>query len=50
MRGDVRDTAADTRVAFEGFGYLPRVSLRDGLQAMVDSAERAGAATAGLSA
>ena len=35
MRGDVRDTAADTRVAFEGFGYVPKVDLRQGLASMV---------------
>jgi nucleoside-diphosphate-sugar epimerase len=50
MRGDVRDTAADTRVAFQGFGYVPQVSLREGLRAMVDSRRALGAAVAGLSA
>jgi nucleoside-diphosphate-sugar epimerase len=35
QRGDVRDTAADTRVAFEGFGYVPQVGLREGLGSMV---------------
>jgi nucleoside-diphosphate-sugar epimerase len=50
QRGDVRDTAADTRVAYEGFGYVPQVPLREGLRRMVDSRRRAGAATAGLSA
>ncbi|SFL25566.1 NAD-dependent epimerase/dehydratase family protein [Geodermatophilus ruber] len=39
-RGDVRDTAADTQVACRGFGYAPRVSLREGLASMVE-AERA---------
>jgi nucleoside-diphosphate-sugar epimerase len=34
QRGDVRDTAADTRTAFLGFGYLPRVTVREGLAAM----------------
>jgi nucleoside-diphosphate-sugar epimerase len=37
QRGDVRDTAADTRVAHEGFGYSPQVGLRDGLAAMVEA-------------
>jgi nucleoside-diphosphate-sugar epimerase len=41
QRGDVRDTAADTRTAFEGFGYVPRVGLRQGLAAMADAARRA---------
>jgi nucleoside-diphosphate-sugar epimerase len=40
QRGDVRDTAADTTTAFEGFGYEPRVGLREGLARMV-GAERA---------
>ncbi len=39
QRGDVRDTAADTTTAFEGFGYEPRVGLREGLARMV-GAER----------
>jgi nucleoside-diphosphate-sugar epimerase len=34
QRGDVRDTAADTRTAFEGFGYVPQVGLREGLRSM----------------
>jgi nucleoside-diphosphate-sugar epimerase len=42
VRGDVRDTAADTRTAFEGFGYVPRVSLREGLASMVEAARGAG--------
>jgi nucleoside-diphosphate-sugar epimerase len=42
VRGDVRDTAADTRTAFEGFGYVPQVSLRDGLASMVEAARGAG--------
>ena len=37
QRGDVRDTAADTTTAFEGFGYAPRVGLREGLARMVDA-------------
>jgi nucleoside-diphosphate-sugar epimerase len=40
QRGDVRDTAADTQVAHDGFGYVPRTRLREGLARMVD-AERA---------
>jgi nucleoside-diphosphate-sugar epimerase len=50
QRGDVKDTAADTRVAFEGFGYVPQVSLREGLRRMVDSRRDLGAAVAGLNA
>jgi len=42
VRGDVRDTAADTSTAFEGFGYVPRVSLREGLASMVEAARGAG--------
>lgn len=42
QRGDVRDTAADTRVAFEGFGYSPQVGLREGLGAMVDAVRGGG--------
>ena len=41
VRGDVRDTAADTRTAFEGFGYVPQVSLREGLASMVEAARGA---------
>jgi len=37
VRGDVRDTAADTRTAFEGFGYVPEVQLREGLARMVEA-------------
>jgi len=39
QRGDVRDTAADIRTAFLGFGYIPQVTVRDGLAAML-AAER----------
>jgi nucleoside-diphosphate-sugar epimerase len=46
QRGDVRDTAADTRVAFEAFGYLPATGLRDGLALMVE-AERSTIRSAG---
>jgi nucleoside-diphosphate-sugar epimerase len=42
MRGDVRDTAADTRAAREGFGYVPQVTLREGLELMVEAERRAG--------
>ncbi|NUR57870.1 MAG: NAD-dependent epimerase/dehydratase family protein [Catenulispora sp.] len=38
--GDVRDTGADITVAREGFGYAPRVSLQDGLAAMVAEERR----------
>lgn len=34
--GDVRHTAADTSVAAAAFGYRPRISLAQGLAAMVD--------------
>jgi nucleoside-diphosphate-sugar epimerase len=44
QRGDVRDTAADTSTARDGFGYQPRVDLRQGLAAMV-AAERQSALT-----
>lgn len=37
QRGDVRHTAADTTRASQGFGYVPRVSLREGIERMVDS-------------
>ncbi|MDK3257099.1 NAD-dependent epimerase/dehydratase family protein [Blastococcus capsensis] len=37
MRGDVRDTAADTQTASEGFGYVPKVGLSDGLARMVEA-------------
>ena len=40
QRGDVRDTAADTRTAASGFGYQPQVALREGLATMV-AAQRA---------
>jgi nucleoside-diphosphate-sugar epimerase len=42
QRGDVRDTAADTRAAFEGFGYVPTVSLTEGLASMVEAERLAG--------
>jgi nucleoside-diphosphate-sugar epimerase len=35
QQGDVRHTAADTHVAATGFGYAPRTSITDGLEAMV---------------
>jgi hypothetical protein len=35
QQGDVRHTAADTSVAATGFGYAPRTSISDGLEAMV---------------
>lgn len=35
QRGDVRDTAADIRTAFLGFGYVPLVTVREGLAAML---------------
>jgi nucleoside-diphosphate-sugar epimerase len=38
--GDVRHTAADTRVAAEAFGYAPRTSITEGLEAMVAWADR----------
>ncbi|MGY1620135.1 NAD-dependent epimerase/dehydratase family protein [Geodermatophilus sp. SYSU D00691] len=47
QRGDVRDTAADTRVAREGFGYVPATTLREGLAAMV-AAERAAVGAPGV--
>ena len=37
QQGDVRDTAADTRRAREGFGYVPQVHLREGLAAMAEA-------------
>ena len=49
-RGDVRHTAADTTVAREGFGYVPRVALRDGLEQMVASRRDVFAADAPLTA
>ena len=49
-RGDVRHTAADTTVAREGFGYVPRVSLREGLEQMVASRRDVFAADAPLTA
>ncbi|RBY93947.1 UDP-glucose 4-epimerase [Blastococcus sp. TBT05-19] len=42
VRGDVKDTAADTQVARDGFGYAPQVSLRDGLALMVEAARSTG--------
>jgi nucleoside-diphosphate-sugar epimerase len=48
QRGDVRDTAADTQVARRGFGYVPQVSLREGLALMVEAErELAGLRVAG---
>lgn len=45
-RGDVRDTAADTTVAREAFGYAPRVGLATGLLHMREAAlATTGAAT-----
>ncbi len=44
QRGDVRDTAADTRTAFEGFGYVPTVRLAQGLASMVEAERLAGVA------
>jgi nucleoside-diphosphate-sugar epimerase len=40
QRGDVRDTAADTRTASRGFGYQPTVRVREGLASMI-AAQRA---------
>jgi nucleoside-diphosphate-sugar epimerase len=37
QQGDVRDTAADTQRAREGFGYVPQVGLREGLAAMAEA-------------
>ena len=37
QRGDVRHTAADTTRARAGFGYAPKVPLREGLERMVES-------------
>jgi nucleoside-diphosphate-sugar epimerase len=48
QRGDVRDTAADTQVAFEGFGYVPQVGLREGLALMVEAERLAGLPVAGV--
>ena len=45
QQGDVRHTAADTSVAATGFGYAPRTSISDGLEAMVAWAQ--GSAPAG---
>ena len=36
VAGDVRHTGADTRVAAAGFGYHPKTTLAEGLEAMVD--------------
>lgn len=47
QRGDVRDTAADTQRAFEGFGYVPQVSLREGLTFMVEAQRLRGRAVTG---
>jgi nucleoside-diphosphate-sugar epimerase len=35
--GDVRDTGADTTVAHEGFGFVARTSLSDGIGAMLEA-------------
>jgi len=35
--GDVRDTAADTALAWRAFGYTPKVSLAEGLARMVEA-------------
>jgi nucleoside-diphosphate-sugar epimerase len=40
QHGDVRDTAADTTTAFEGFGYTPSVGLREGLARMIEAERR----------
>ena len=48
VRGDVRDTAADTQVAFEGFGYVPQVGLREGLALMVEAERLTAHAIAGV--
>jgi nucleoside-diphosphate-sugar epimerase len=45
QQGDVRDTAADTRRAREGFGYVPQVGLREGLAAMAEAERSALAVT-----
>jgi nucleoside-diphosphate-sugar epimerase len=50
QRGDVRDTAADTSAAFDGFGYVPEVTLREGLRSMVAAQGQVAAAAATLSA
>jgi nucleoside-diphosphate-sugar epimerase len=34
--GDVRHTGADTRLARAAFGYIPQITLRQGLRAMVE--------------
>jgi nucleoside-diphosphate-sugar epimerase len=39
QRGDVRDTAADIRTAFLGFGYAPQVTVREGLAVMAAEAQ-----------
>lgn len=48
QRGDLRHSAADTTRAREGFGYAPRVSLREGLERMVASRRDVFAADAPL--
>jgi nucleoside-diphosphate-sugar epimerase len=35
--GDVRDTAADTTLARQAFGYVPRVALAQGLARMIEA-------------
>jgi len=44
QQGDVRHTAADTSVAATGFGYAPRTSISEGLEAMVAWAQGSPAA------
>jgi len=39
QQGDVRHTAADTSVAAAAFGYAPRTSITEGLEAMVARAQ-----------
>ena len=46
QRGDVRDTAADTQRAQQGFGYAPQTGLRDGLTRMVEADRLLGLAVA----
>jgi nucleoside-diphosphate-sugar epimerase len=41
QRGDVRHTAADTTIARDAFGYVPSVTLEDGLARMIDAASYA---------
>jgi nucleoside-diphosphate-sugar epimerase len=39
QQGDVRHTAADTSVAAAAFGYAPRTSTAEGIEAMVEWAQ-----------